>query len=48
MDPVADLVFFTDDGRNTLHVMDTSGTNMKTIITDATYPRTIRVDPMNR
>jgi len=49
VDAMAKLLFYTDNGRNTINVArtDNSGDHL-IIITYAKHPRTIQIDPMRR
>jgi len=49
VDAMAKLLFYTDNGRNTINVARTENNrDRRIIITYAKHPRTIQIDPMRR
>ena len=49
VDAMARLLFYTDNGRNTINVARTDNSRDHLIlITYAKHPRTIQIDPMRR
>ena len=49
VDAMAKLLFYTDNGRNTINVARTDNSrDRRVLITYAKHPRTIQIDPMRR
>jgi len=49
VDAMAKLLFYTDNGRNTINVARTDNSHdHRIVITYAKHPRTIQIDPMRR
>ena len=49
IDAMAKLLFYTDNGRNTINVARTDNSrDHRVLITYAKHPRTIQIDPMRR
>src|SRR6218665_2771720 len=48
VDSVAKLLFYTDNGRNTVNVVRIDNGDHKVLVAYARHPRAIQVDPINR